>query len=440
MPETRAALIDRICLGEDGRLELKEVRFGGAKIRRPKRDDLADEMAAFANSAGGVLVLGVDDRSRAVIGIPLERLDPVEAAIREVCEGAIKPPLAPLIERLRLPDPHGLEQPVIRVEVGRSLFVHQSPGGYLHRVGSSKRPMPPDQLARLFQQRSQSRLIRFDETPVPQATLSDLTDALWRRFAPTDSAEAPELLLGKLAMAAQDDGEVWRPTVAGMLMACEHPERRLPGAFIQAVAYAGTTVIPDAEKGAYQLDAMDITGPLDRQIAGALHFVRKNMRVAAHKLPAGGRQDLPQFDLLAVFEAVTNAVAHRDYSMAGSKVRLRLFQDRLELYSPGMLVNTMTPESLPLRQAARNEALTSLLARCPVPDTESAPHRARIMDKRGEGVPIILARSTALSGKAPTYRLADESELLLVIYAANPAAGEADKAPDDPADEYGGRS
>jgi len=94
----------------------------------------------------------------------------------------------------------------------------------------------------------------------------------------------------------------------------------------------------------------------------------------------------------------------------------------------------MTTESLPWRQAARNEALTSLLARCPVPDTESAPHRARIMDKRGEGVPIILERSTALSGQAPIYRLVDESELLLIIHAANPAAEKRDAARDDPAE------
>lgn len=211
-------------------------------------------------------------------------------------------------------------------------------------------------------------------------------------------------------------------------MACEQPQRLLPGAFIQAVAYAGTAVTPDAKGAPYQIDAQDIRGPLDRQIAGACDFVSKNMLVAAHKRPQGGREDLPQYDLLAVFEAVTNAVAHRDYSMAGSKVRLRLFADRLELFSPGMLVNTMTPASLPFRQAARTEALTSLLARCQVPDTRSAPHRARIMDKRGEGVPIILARSTALSGKAPSYRLIDESELLLIIHAADPAA-DADGAP-----------
>ena len=122
--------------------------------------------------------------------------------------------------------------------------------------------------------------------------------------------------------------------------------------------------------------------------------------------------------MLAVFEAVTNAVAHRDYSMAGAKVRLRLFDDRLELYSPGMLPNTMTPESLPFRQAARNEALTSLLARCPIVDDTLAAHRQHIMDKRGEGVSIILETSERLSGKRPEYQLSDDSELKLTIFAA----------------------
>ncbi|MBC7355962.1 MAG: putative DNA binding domain-containing protein [Desulfomicrobiaceae bacterium] len=415
---TRLELLDKIRLGEDSFLELKEVKFAGGKVRGPAQEDLADELAAFANSAGGVLLLGVEDRSREVVGIPLERLDAVEALVRQACEDSVKPPLAPLIERMTLPDASGSEQPVLRVEVARSLFVHQSPGGYLHRVGSSKRPIPPDHLARLFQQRSQSRLIRFDETPVPDATLADLEEALWRRFAPQHSPDAPEVLLAKLAMAARDEHGVWRPTVAGLLMASRTPQRHLPGAFIQAVAYAGTDAVPQGES-VYQRDAQDITGPLDAQIRDACAFVRKNMQVRAIKRADGGRVDRPEYDMTAVFEAVVNAVAHRDYSMAGAKVRLRLFADRLELYSPGMLPNTMTPESLPFRQAARNEALTSLLARCPVDDGELATHRSHIMDKRGEGVSIILARSEQLSGRRPEYRLIDDSELMLTIFAAH---------------------
>ncbi|MFT3821996.1 MAG: ATP-binding protein [Rubrivivax sp.] len=415
----RAELIEKIRLGEDSYLELKELRFAGAKLRGPAQDDLADELAAFANSRGGVLVMGVDDKTRAVLGIPVERLDQAEALVRQACEDSIRPSLAPVIERLTLPDAAGAERAVIRVDVAPSLFVHQSPGGYLQRVGSSKRPIPPDQLARLFQQRSQARLIRFDETPVAAATLADLDEALWRRFAPRMDDEPAKRLLSKLAMAAEDDAGRWHPTVAGVLMATRDPRRFLPGAYVQAVAYAGTTITPGRPQ-AYQLDAADIAGPLDQQIADACRFVRRNMKTAARKSAAGGRIDMPQYDMLAVFEAVTNAVAHRDYSMGGSKVRLRMFDDRLEIHTPGMLVNTMTPETLPYRQAARNEALTSLLARCPVPDDGSAGTRARIMDRRGEGVPIILSLSTRLAGKAPEFRLIDDSELLLTIHAANP--------------------
>jgi len=414
---TRSELLEKIRLGEDNFLEFKEVRFAGGKIRGPKQDDLADELAAFANSRGGVLLLGVHDKTREVVGIPVDRLDAAESLIRQACEDSMKPPGVPVIERINLPDSTGVERPVIRAEVSPSLFVHQSPGGYFHRIGSSKRPIPPEHLARLFQQRSQARLIRFDETPVPRAVLSHLDEELWRRFSTARSTDTPKQLLSKLAMASKDDAGTWRPTVAGLLLACQEPQKFLSSAFIQAVAYQGKTITPQAD-WAYQRDARDITGPLDQQIFDACDFVRKNMRMAARKGSAGGREDIPDFDMLAVFEAVTNAVAHRDYSMASSKVRIRLFDDRLELYTPGLLVNTMTPESLPYRQAARNEAITSLLARCAVQRDDLRGHRTRIMDKRGEGVPIILSRSGELSGKAPEYRLIDESELLLTIHAA----------------------
>ena len=411
---TRSELLEKIRLGEDNFLELKEVRFAGGNIRGPKQDTLADELAAFANSRGGVLLLGVHDEIREVLGIPIDRLDAVESLVRQACEDSLKPPGVPIIERINLPDGVGDEKPVVRVEMPPSLFVHQSPGGYFHRVGSSKRPIPPDQLGRLFQQRSQARLIRFDETPVSTAKLDDLSKELWQRFITSLTTDTPDQFLSKLGMAAEDDIGIWRPTVAGILLASGQPQQFLPGAFIQAVAYHGTEISVGSER-AYQRDARDITGPLDRQIIEACEFVQKNMRVAARKV-SGGREDIPQFAMLAVFEAVTNSVAHRDYSMSGSKVRLRLFDDRMELYTPGLLVNTMTTESLPYRQASRNEAITSQLARCPVDWGDLVRHRTHIMDKRGEGVPIILSESEKLSGKKPEYRLIDDSELLLTIY------------------------
>ena len=111
---TRSELLEKIRLGEDSFLELKEVRFAGVKVRGPEQNDLADELAAFANSHGGVLVLGVQDKTREVLGIPLDRLDEVEALVRQACDDSVKPVLAPLIERLTLPDVGGAEQPVLR--------------------------------------------------------------------------------------------------------------------------------------------------------------------------------------------------------------------------------------------------------------------------------------------------------------------------------------
>ena len=91
--DTPEQLLDKIRLGEDSLLECKELVFAGGKVKGPRRDDIADELAAFANAHGGVLVFGVDDRTREVTGIPQERLDLAERFVRELVQDLIKPPL-----------------------------------------------------------------------------------------------------------------------------------------------------------------------------------------------------------------------------------------------------------------------------------------------------------------------------------------------------------
>ena len=419
MFDSKKELQDKIRLGEDTFIEYKGVRFAGNRVREPHRDSLADELASFANSRGGVFVLGVDDKTHAVLGIPLDRLDTVEQYVSEIVQDSIRPPLHPVIERLELPDEGGREQPVIRIEVQPSLFVHESPGGYLHRVGSSKRRMEPDYLVRLHQQRSQSRLIRFDEQPVHSALFTELDPDCIERFRIEGTQDDLETLARKLGMLARSrDGER-HPTVTGILMGSNQPERWLPHAYVQAVAYRGRDVPSSLESQWYQLDAKDITGPLDRQVAGACMFVARNQKVRARKKL--GRVDQPQYDMTSVFEAIVNAVAHRDYSMHGTRIRLHMYSDRMELYSPGSLPNTMTVDDLAYRQSSRNETLTSLLARCPVPagipglDTP----RTTLMDRRGNGVPIILERSRRLSGAQPVYELLGDAELRLTILSAD---------------------
>ncbi len=422
MFDSQKELLDKIRLGEDTFLEYKEARFSGTHVTEPRRESLANEIAAFANSRGGVFVLGVEDRTREVVGIALDRLDTAERFVHELCHDSIDPPVAPVIERLWLPATTGEDVAVIKVDVPRSLFVHRSPGGYLHRVGSTKRPMSPEYLARLFQQRSQARLIRFDEQRVEAASFADLDTALIRRFHLPEVEEDLGTLARKLGMVAPR-GDDLRPTVTGVLLGAPQPERWIPHAYIQAVAYRGRTVPEALESPWYQIDAADITGPLDLQVTAACHFVARNQQVRARKVL--GRVDQPQYDMTAVFEAVVNAVAHRDYAMYGSRIRLHMFSDRMELSSPGALANTLTVEDLAYRQASRNETLASLLARCPVPTGIPGLEtlRATLMDRRGNGVPVILARSLRLSGKGPEYRLFGD-ELRLTIYAADPVVSE----------------
>jgi len=207
----------------------------------------------------------------------------------------------------------------------------------------------------------------------------------------------------------ETQGEM-RASVSGILMCSKKPDEFLPNAFIEAVRYRGTK-----RDSNYQIDACRITGQLNQQIDLAMHFVRKNQTVSAVKAPY--RKETPQFSLRAVFEAVVNAVAHRDYSVHVSKIRLFMFDDRLEIYSPGALPNTVSIDSIHLRQATRNELLTSLLSRCRIGFEDDYLGRDFYLERRGEGVPIIIEDSEALSGRKPQYQLIDDAELLLTIYA-----------------------
>jgi predicted HTH transcriptional regulator len=403
-------LLKQIALGEDSVLELKDIEFTKNTVSGPHRNSMADEMAAMANSHGGIIVLGVNDKSHDITGLPDEKLDITETWIRNIANDLIQPPLECRIKKLQVVSGDGANKNIIRVDIPKSIFVHKSPEGYFYRIGSSKREMSPEVLARLFQQRTQNRLIRFDEQIVMNASPDVLDQKLWERFKTPLSPLNDNEFLEKMKLLSRDEEGTLFPTISGILMTAKFPEQYFSNACVQAVCYNGE------DRNSPQLDAQDITGPLDEQIREACKFVKRNMKIRAIKDP--GRIETPQYSLNAVFEAVVNAVVHRDYSIYGSKIRLHIFTDRLELYSPGSIPNTMTIGSLVLRQSSRNELLSSLLARCPMNFDADGSKRVFIMDKRGEGVPIIMSESLQLSGKNPEYMLIDDTELRLTIFAA----------------------
>ena len=133
-----------------------------------------------------------------------------------------------------------------------------------------------------------------------------------------------------------------------------------------------------------------------------------------------GRQERAQYSRKAVFEALVNAVVHRDYAKHGSKIRLFMFSDRLELYSPGALANTLTVDTLLYNQITRNELLARLLSELQTDNdtTSKEVGRRYFLERRGEGVGIILRESKRFSGKTPSYVMHNE-ELCLTIYAAD---------------------
>ncbi len=396
----------RLRSGEDSGWEFKQVEFAGDRPRRPTRGDWADEIAAFANAVGGVVLAGVADDGN-VIGLSRTHIASLDSLLVEVSTDTIKPPVRIRTHHRELSD----GKLVLLAEVPESDSVHESPGGCYVRVGASKRLMVGDERLRLAQRRSQARFLWFDKQPVPGTGFRTLIEALWKPLLSAEGAAEPEAALGKLALLEDDEAGILRATVAGVLLCTPDPERWLPNACITATRYRGK------DRASGQIDAQEITGPLNEQIAAAVAFAVRNMQVAAWKEPA--RSDLPQYSEMALFEALVNAVAHRDYSMRGSRIRLSMFDDRVEIQSPGALPNNLTVESMASRQSTRNEALTSVLARMPVGGTRGGEERLYYMERRGDGVPIIRRETWNLCAKYPEYTVIDDSEVLLVIPAAS---------------------
>jgi len=343
-----------------------------------------------------------------VEGLPEAHAGKVEEWIVNISQQNIQPPVALHTHLLQLPNRNGDLKTVLYVDIPSSIMIHASGGRYYQRVGSTKQEIKPEMLARLFQQRSQARLIRFDEIGVPRTTLDAIDPALKVRFLKADTSEKEQLY--KLHLTARDEDGTEHLSVSGVLLLAANPTDWITNAYIQCVAYSGTERYAE-----YQLDASDITGPLDQQIDAAFDFVRKNMRVEAVKRP--GRIDIPQYDLGAVYEAIVNAVAHRDYSVTGGKIRLHMFTDRLELFTPGALPNSLTIDSLAENTVTRNETIVNLLSR--YYQANAIVGRQALIERRGEGVPRILQASEALSLRRPEYRMVSDAELLLTIYAAS---------------------
>ncbi|MBX0329138.1 putative DNA binding domain-containing protein [Oscillochloris sp. ZM17-4] len=323
---------------------------------RTRLDELAETLVAFANAQGGELLLGVSGRARA----KAEGLADVAAA-RELLQEAALACTPPLILPLPRAVRHG-EAALLLASVPAGLSqVYSLHGKYLRREGGTNQPLTPDALRRLLAERGDVSW----ERGAPAGAAADELDphkvsAYARRVGPEAESDPMALLRRRGCVGMRVEGEdksspsTLIPTNAGLLLFGRSVEERYPQAEITLVHYRGRDMGDAFERE-------DVRDTLPEAARRAERWLMEHMRKGS-RMVGLERQDWTQFPAGAVREALVNAVAHRDYSVRGEGVRIGLFADRLECYSPGRLPGHVTLENLVAERFSRNESLVQVLA------------------------------------------------------------------------------
>lgn len=308
---------------------------------------VGETLVALANAHGGALVLGVSATGQ-VSGLS------APAALRDQALAAAllaEPPLVlPLPEIVAL---DGRDLVVVHVPPGLSQ-VYNVKGQYLVRAGRENRTMSTAELRMLLVARGEGH---FEATVAPGASQADLDDAAVERYLerlPGLAAPSPSAaLLTRGCLKATAQGE-FVPTYAGLLLFGRNPQQYLPSAEIIAVRYAGATMGDEFVRE-------DMRGPLGDQIRRAEAFLVANMR-RGMRIRGFTREEVTEYPLAVAREAVVNAVGHRDYGLRGDSIRLLMFSDRMEIYSPGRLPGHVTLDNLLYERFSRNEVIVQVLS------------------------------------------------------------------------------
>lgn len=312
-------LINLIKAGESDTVELKES-FGDAVI---------DAVGMFANTHGGIVIVGVSDEGE-VRGVTVEK-ETLTQWSNDIAQ-ATDPRIVIDIEA------HEVEgKTVVVIEAPESpLKPVSAKGRYFKRVAKGKQRMSQHEIAHMhLHSVGQS----WDKLP-SDASLADIDHDLVRQFSYKASEvrrrkvgadEAPQQVLEKLELIK--DG---RPTWAALLLFQKYPQRHLPQAAVHCGRFKGVTVLIDDDV---------VEGSILDQIAVAMDFVRKNINVRFVITGTPAREEVWDYPLNALREAIINAICHRDYTIP-SHVEVRIYDDELVIWSPGRLPVGVTVEDL----------------------------------------------------------------------------------------------
>ena len=353
---TTEELLELIKNGESSRVEFKSEEV------RP--ESLAGEIVSFANFAGGTIFIGVSDAGN-IQGV--RRVD-MEEFVINVCRNNIKPSIIPMIEKKKF---NKKIIYIVTIPEGDDIY-STSKGNYFIRVGSTKQQPTQQELLRLFQKRN---LIQFDEIPVLSSNFKNIdivkVNTYLRKLDQSplndDTSYGIEQDLINLSILISTDIGIY-PTIAGLLLFGKNPQKYFPSYMISCGAYSGTDFISDV------IREDDIIGTIEDIVEKTIAFLKLTMPKFTSLERGVERVETYVYPTEVLREAIVNAVCHRDYTISGASIRVLLFQDRLEIRSPGGLPNTLTLESMVYRQFTRNQTIASFLA------------PMGYMEKRGKGI------------------------------------------------------
>lgn len=294
--------------------------------------NLLKTLVAFANTAGGYLFVGVEDGSNGVLGVenPLDE----EERLCSLIADNIEPRLVPNVEIIPVEDKTLLGVEVFPSGSRPHWIKKEGPfDGVYVRLGSTNRKADKELIAELKRNAAGTA---FDELPLPELAIDALDLAAARAlFAGQRELNEKELLTLKLLTPVQ--GRLV-PTIGGVLLFGRDRERHFPDAWVQCGRFAGTTK-------STILDHTEIHEHLPIAVEHAIEFIKKHAMRGAD-LSGIRRRDVWSVPMIIMREAVINAIVHADYSQIGAPLRVAIYDDRVEIENPGILLPGMTIEDV----------------------------------------------------------------------------------------------
>ncbi len=380
MPQSN--IISIIEQGENSAVEFKSANVSS--------DSLTKEIVAFANTNGGSILIGIEDDGK-VSGV--EDLGKTEEFVANICRNNVVPPLnlAISIEEVK-------DKVVIHLQVpkGKDKPYQTNKHQFLIRVGSTNRIASPQELLRLFQQ---SGVFHFDATGVPNTTIADLNwsklDQYFEQYGVDFSGESEKerLLVNTDLMTPEHEA-----TVAGLLVFGINPQKYLHNASISFAHFSGKNLDDTL------IDKKVIEGTLDFQIDTCVSIIKNNIKTPS-VIEQNKTVDTSFFYPDKVFrEIIVNACLHRNYSISGSRIRVFLFNDRLEIRSPGRLPNTVTIDKM---KAGVSYATNPILLKF--------MENLRYIDKLGRGIPMVYQTASKNNKEFVIEEVGEEFVLILYL-------------------------